>query len=149
MDTSQMVQILLVEDDPGDVELIMEGLKESKIAINFKVIEDGVKALQYLHKEQPYQNCSLPDLILLDLNLPKMDGREVLKEIKGDPFLRQIPVVILTTSDAETDIVKSYTLGANCYITKPISLDGFIEVVQTIEGFWLTVVKLPSTKRER
>ncbi|MEN6321417.1 MAG: response regulator [Syntrophaceae bacterium] len=148
MNIGQIVQILLVEDDPGDVELIMEGLKESKIAINLEVIEDGAKALQYLHKEEPYQNISLPDLILLDLNLPKMDGREVLKKIKEDPFLRRIPVVILTTSDAETDIVKSYTLGANCYITKPITLDGFIEVVQTIEGFWLTVVKLPNSKRE-
>ncbi len=148
METSKLVQILLVEDDPGDVELIREGLKESKIAIKLEVIDDGVKALQYLRQEHPYQDSILPDLVLLDLNLPKMDGREVLREIKGDPLLRRIPVVILTTSDAETDIIKSYTLGANCYITKPITLDGFIQVVQTIEGFWLTVVKLPSVTKE-
>ena len=141
-------RILLVEDDPGDAELIREGLRDAKILIDLQNVDDGIKALKYLRHEPPYEESLQPDIILLDLNLPKKDGREVLGEIKSDPLLRIIPVVVLTTSDAEIDIVKSYTLGANCYITKPVNLDGFLKVVQTIEGFWLTVVRLPYNSGE-
>ncbi|PKM76347.1 MAG: response regulator [Firmicutes bacterium HGW-Firmicutes-15] len=141
-------RILLVEDDPGDAELIREGLRDAKILIDLQAVDDGIKALKYLRHEHPYEKSLLPDIILLDLNLPKKDGREVLGEIKSDPLLRRIPVVVLTTSDAEIDIIKSYTLGANCYITKPVNLDGFLKVVQTIEGFWLTVVRLPYNSGE-
>jgi CheY-like chemotaxis protein len=135
--------ILLVEDNPGDVRLTREALKEGKISNDLNVVGDGVEALAYLRREGRYAGAERPDLILLDLNLPKKDGREVLQEIKGDGDLKKIPVVVLTTSAAERDILKAYDLHANCYITKPVDLDQFIRVVQLIEDFWLTIVKLP------
>ncbi len=140
---SQGIEILLVEDNPGDVRLTREALKDGKIVNNLHVAEDGVDALAFLRREGKYHNAVRPELILLDLNLPKKDGREVLAEIKADKALKCIPVVILTSSAAEQDIVKSYNLHANCYVTKPVDLDQFINVVKSIEHFWLTVVKLP------
>jgi two-component system, chemotaxis family, response regulator Rcp1 len=140
---NQCIEILLVEDNPGDVRLTKEALKEGKILNNLSVVPDGVEALAFLRRENPYENAPRPELILLDLNLPKKDGREVLAEIKEDPSLKMIPVVVLTSSAAEQDIVKSYNLHANCYITKPVDLDQFIEVVQSVEHFWLAIVKLP------
>lgn len=137
------IEILLVEDNPGDARLTRETLKETRVLNTLTVIEDGEKALQYLRREAPYEKATRPDLILLDLNLPKIGGREVLEQIKNDRDLRVIPVVILTTSRADEDIVKSYHLHANCYISKPVELDGFITVVRSIENFWLTLVKLP------
>lgn len=139
----QGIEILLVEDNPGDVRLTREALKDGKIVNNLHVAEDGVDALAFLRREGKYHNAVRPELILLDLNLPKKDGREVLAEIKADKELKRIPVVILTSSAAEQDIVKSYNLHANCYVTKPVDLDQFINVVKSIEHFWLTVVKLP------
>jgi chemotaxis family two-component system response regulator Rcp1 len=136
-------KILLVEDNPGDVRLTMEALKEGKILNEVSVVSDGVEALAYLRHERGYADAAKPDLILLDLNLPKKDGREVLEEIKNDDDLKTIPVVVLTTSAAERDILRAYNLHANCYITKPVDLDQFIKVVQVIEDFWLTIVKLP------
>lgn len=138
------VDVLLVEDDPGDVDLTREALKEGKIIVNLSVVSDGVQALEYLRKQGTYQKVNRPDLVLLDLNLPKKDGREVLKEMKADPNLRTIPVVVLSTSDAEVDILKTYGLGVNCYVTKPVDFEQFIRVVQMIEDFWLTVVRLPT-----
>jgi chemotaxis family two-component system response regulator Rcp1 len=137
------IEILMVEDNPGDVRLTVEALKEGKVRNNFHAVQDGVEALAYLRREGPHAEAARPDLILLDLNLPKKNGREVLAEIKDDPDLRRIPVVILTVSQAEQDIVKSYNLHANCYITKPVDLEQFLEVVKSIENFWLTVVMLP------
>ena len=137
------IEILMVEDNPGDVRLTVEALKEAKVRNNLHTVEDGVEALAFLRREGRYTEVPRPDLVLLDLNLPKMNGREVLAEIKEDPDLRRIPVVILTISQAEQDIVKSYNLHANCYITKPVDLDQFLEVVKSIENFWLTIVKLP------
>ncbi len=137
------IEILMVEDNPGDIRLTMEALKEAKVRNNLHTVEDGVEALAFLRREGRYAEAPRPDLVLLDLNLPKMNGREVLAEIKEDPDLRRIPVVILTISQAEQDIVKSYNLHANCYITKPVDLDQFLEVVKSIENFWLTVVMLP------
>lgn len=137
------IEILLVEDSAGDVRLTQESLKESKVHNNLNVVPDGVEALAYLRGQGSYVEMPRPDLILLDLNLPKKDGREVLSEIKADPELKRIPVVILTTSRAEEDILKTYNLHANCYITKPVNLDQFIKVVRAIEDFWLTIVKLP------
>jgi CheY-like chemotaxis protein len=137
------IDILLVEDNPGDVRLTIEGLKEGKILNNLSVVSNGVEAMAFLRREGGYANAPRPDLILLDLNLPRKDGREVLVEIKNDNNLKRIPVVILTSSEAEQDIVKSYNLHANCYITKPVELDQFIGVIKNIEQFWLTVVKLP------
>ncbi len=137
------IEILMVEDNPGDIRLTVEALKEGKVRNNFHAVEDGVEALAFLRQEGNYAQVPRPDLILLDLNLPKMNGREVLAEIKADPDLRRIPVVILTVSKAEQDILKSYNLHANCYITKPVDLDQFLEVVKAIENFWLTVVMLP------
>jgi CheY-like chemotaxis protein len=139
----QGIEILLVEDNPGDVRLTREALKDGKIVNNLHVAEDGVDALAFLRREGKYHNAVRPELILLDLNLPKKDGREVLAEIKADKDLMRIPVVILTSSAAEQDIVRSYNLHANCYVTKPVDLDQFINVVKSIEHFWLTVVKLP------
>ena len=139
----QVIEILLVEDNPGDVRLTREALKDGKIVNNLHVAEDGVDALAFLRREGKYHNAVRPELILLDLNLPKKDGREVLAEIKADKELKRIPVVILTSSAAEQDIVRSYNLHANCYVTKPVDLDQFINVVKSIEHFWLTVVKLP------
>jgi chemotaxis family two-component system response regulator Rcp1 len=137
------VEILLVEDSPGDVRLTVEALKDAKVRNELHVVEDGVEALAFLRQEGAYADAPRPDVILLDLNLPKKDGREVLAEIKGDPNLRRIPVVVLTVSQAEEDILKTYDLHANCYITKPVDLDQFIKVVRSIEDFWLTVVRLP------
>jgi CheY-like chemotaxis protein len=140
------IEVLLVEDSPADVRLTKEALKEEKLHITLKVVNDGVEAMEYLRQEGKYAQAVRPDLILLDLNLPKKDGREVLKEIKGDQSLRSIPVVILTTSKSEEDIIKAYDLHANCYITKPLDLNQFSMVVKSIENFWLTIVKLPSNK---
>lgn len=138
------VEILLVEDSPADVRLTIEALRDAKVRNNLHVAADGEEALAFLRREGPHADAVRPDLILLDLNLPKKDGREVLEEVKADPQLRRIPVVVLTTSEAEQDILRSYDLHANCYITKPVDLDQFITVVRSIEDFWLTIVKLPS-----
>jgi two-component system, chemotaxis family, response regulator Rcp1 len=143
----QAIQVLLVEDSPGDIRLTQEALKDAKIHINLHVVRDGEQAMSFLMREGEYANAPRPDLILLDLNLPKKDGREVLQEIKESPTLKIIPVVILTTSAAEADILRSYLLHANCYITKPVSLDGFLTVVKSIEDFWMSVVRLPSKPR--
>ena len=137
------VKILLVEDNPGDVRLTQEALKESKMLNELYVTEDGVEAMEFLNREGKFSDAPHPDLILLDLNLPKKDGRELLAEIKADEKLRRIPVVVLTTSKAQEDIYRMYEQHANCYITKPIDLDQFIEVVKSIDNFWLTIVKLP------
>ena len=137
------VEILLVEDNPGDVGLTRETLKDSKLLNHISVVEDGVEAMAFLRLEGKYAKATRPDLILLDLNLPKKDGREVLAEIKTDEQLRRIPVVILTTSSAEQDILEMYDLHANCFITKPVNLDQFTTVVKAIEEFWFTIVKLP------
>jgi len=141
------VDILLVEDNPGDVRLTQEALKEGKVLINLWVVPDGVEAMAFLNREGEYVAAARPDVILLDLNLPKKDGREVLEEIKRDTSLRRIPVVILTTSSADRDILDAYDLHANCYITKPVNLEQFITVVQSIEDFWLTIVTFPNYDR--
>lgn len=138
------IEILLVEDNPADIRLTEEVLKSSKIRNILNVVMDGVEAIDFLKKEGKYKDASSPDIILLDLNLPKKDGREVLSDIKSDPLLRHIPVVILTTSEAEQDIFKTYDLHANCYITKPVDFDQFISVIKLIEDFWLNIVKLPN-----
>jgi len=145
--TQQGIEVLLVEDNPGDVRLTKEALKEAKVRNNLHVVEDGVAALRFLRREGEYNSVPRPDLILLDLNLPKKDGREVLEEIKADNALKTIPVVVLTTSHAEEDIVRSYNLHANCYVTKPVDLDQFIRIVKSIEDFWLTIVRLPPVDR--
>lgn len=137
------IEILLVEDNPGDAELTAMALKQGRVVNNLRVVEDGVEALKYLRKQGAFADTNPPDLILLDLNLPKKDGREVLQEIKGDPELRRIPVVVLTTSQSDKDILKSYELHANSYITKPVDLAGFLEVVQALKQYWLAIVKLP------
>lgn len=136
---------LLVEDNPGDVRLTQEALKSHKVQNNLHVAIDGEEAMAFLHRQGKYANAPRPDIILLDLNLPKKDGREVLAEIKSDPNLKTIPVVIITSSEAEQDVIKSYNLNANCYVTKPVNLDQFIKVVQSVNDFWLTIVKLPSS----
>ncbi|HEX8454763.1 MAG TPA: response regulator [Longimicrobium sp.] len=141
---SRPIEVLLVEDNPGDVRLTREALKEGKVSNNLHVAPDGVEALAFLRREGPHAGAVQPDLILLDLNLPRKGGREVLEEIKSDPALRHIPVVILTSSQAEQDIARAYDLHANCYISKPVDLDQFINVVRSIEDFWFTVVKLPT-----
>jgi two-component system, chemotaxis family, response regulator Rcp1 len=137
------IQVLLVEDSPGDVRLTQEAFREAKVRIELHVASDGADAMAFLGHEGVHVDAPRPDLILLDLNLPKKDGREVLAEIKGNSSLQTIPVVILTTSESETDILKSYMLHANCYITKPVSLEGFLKVVKSIDNFWLSVVKFP------
>jgi len=137
------VQILLVEDNPGDVGLTIEALKEATVLNKLTVVKDGIEALALLRRQGQHAHAARPDLILLDLNLPKKDGREVLAEIKADDNLKRIPVIILTTSQNEQDVVKSYNLHANCYITKPLDLDQFIKVVKSIEDFWLGIVVLP------
>lgn len=137
------IEILMVEDNPGDVRLTQEAFKDNKIKNNMYVAEDGERALDFLYRRNGFEAAVRPDLILLDLNLPKMDGRAVLKEIKEDPNLRRIPVVVLTTSEASEDIVRTYDLHANSYITKPVDFEQFIKVVRTIEDFWFSVVKLP------
>jgi two-component system, chemotaxis family, response regulator Rcp1 len=137
------IEILLVEDNPGDVRLTVEALREAKVANQLHVVADGVKAMSFLRREGRYADVPRPDLILLDLNLPRKDGREVLAELKQDADLKCIPVVVLTSSAAEQDIVQAYNLHANCYITKPVDLEQFLRVVRSIEDFWLIVVKLP------
>jgi chemotaxis family two-component system response regulator Rcp1 len=138
------IEVLLVEDNPGDVRLTQEALKEGRLLNNLNVVEDGVEATEFLYKRGKYSQAPRPDLILLDLNLPRKNGREVLQEIKADPDLRRIPVMVLTTSKAEQDLQKAYSLHANCYITKPVDLDQFLNVVRSIENFWFHIVTLPS-----
>ena len=147
MKKTRPVNILLIEDNPGDVRLTQEAFKEGRLAIQMDVVMDGVEAIKFLRKEAPYTDSTTPDLILLDLNLPKRDGREVLEEIKSDPNLKRIPVVILTTSNAEQDILKSYNLHVNCYINKPVDFDKFFDIIQKIEDFWLTTAILPTMVR--
>ena len=143
------IEILLVEDNPGDIRLTLEALKDIKVLNHVSVAKDGVEAMAFLHRQGEYRDAVRPDLILLDLNLPKKDGWEVLVEVKGDGELRRIPVVVLTTSETEQDIVRTYDLHANSYITKPVDLEQFMRVVRLIEEFWLTIVKLPSNGRTR
>ncbi|HEX6908931.1 MAG TPA: response regulator [Longimicrobium sp.] len=145
--SSSPIEVLLVEDNPGDVRLTREALKEGKVCNNLSVVPDGVEAMAFLRRQGPYADAPRPDVILLDLNLPKKDGREVLEEVKSDAELRSIPVVVLTTSEAERDIARAYALHANCYITKPVDLDQFITVVKSIEDFWFSIVKLPEGSR--
>ena len=144
MSTFNSVNILLVEDNPGDVRLTKEAFKEAKVNNNLHIVSDGVEALDFLRRKGKYIGAPRPDIILLDLNMPKKNGREVLAEIKADPDLMRIPVLVLTISQAEEDILRSYNLHANCYIQKPVDINKFIDVVKSIEGFWLTIVKLPS-----
>lgn len=139
------VEILLVEDNPGDIRLTIEALKEGKVSNNLRTVSDGIDALAYLRKQGKFVDAVRPDLVLLDLNLPKKNGREVLEEIKKDSDLKRLPVVVLTTSNAEQDVMKTYDLHANCYITKPVDLEQFLTVVRSIEDFWLTIVRLPNT----
>jgi two-component system, chemotaxis family, response regulator Rcp1 len=143
--TGRAVEILLVEDNPGDVRLTLEALKDAKVRNNLSIVGDGEQAMAFLRRQGNYANAPHPDLILLDLNLPRKDGREVLAEIKSDPVLRRIPVVVLTTSQAEEDILRAYNLNANCFVTKPMDLDQFLKVVRAIEDFWLEIVRLPPT----
>ena len=140
--------ILLVEDNPGDVRLTQEAFKESKFFHKLYVAKDGEEAIDFLNQKEDFQNVPLPDLILLDLNLPKKSGREVLADIKKDPNLKHIPVVVLTTSEADEDILNSYRLHANCYITKPVEFDKFLDIIKKIEDFWLSIVKLPIRKED-
>ena len=139
------IDILMVEDNPGDARLTREALKESKVYNNLHHVRDGVEAMEFMRKEGAFKDAPTPDIILLDLNLPRKDGRQVLAELKAIPKLKNIPVVVLTTSEAEQDIVKSYELHANCYITKPVDLDKFVEIIHGIENFWLSIVKLPQS----
>jgi len=141
--SAEPIEILLVEDSPGDVRLTREALKEGRVHNNLHVVVDGEQAMAFLGQKGQFATVPRPDLILLDLNLPKKDGREVLAAIKADPNLRSIPVVVLTTSKAEEDILRSYELNANCYVTKPVDLEQFIKVVKAIEDFWLVIAKLP------
>lgn len=138
------IKILLVEDNDGDIFLTLEALKEARIHNDIYVVKDGEKAMQYLHKENEFAKAETPDLILLDINLPKIDGKEVLARIKNDDVLKVIPVVMLTTSDAEKDVMEAYQNHANCYITKPVDFQKFIEVVQTVNNFWINTVELPT-----
>jgi chemotaxis family two-component system response regulator Rcp1 len=137
------IRVLLVDDNPGDADLTKETLEASKLHLHIAVVTDGIEALAYLRHQAPFEDARLPDLILLDLNLPRLSGREVLAEIKGDRALQAIPVVVLSSSDAEQDVLKSYQLGASCYVTKPVGLEAFQSIVRSIESFWFTVVKLP------
>jgi CheY-like chemotaxis protein len=143
-DSGRPIEILLIEDNPGDVRLTREALRDAKVLNNLTVLTDGEAAMEYLERTRAADGMNKPDLILLDLNLPKKDGREVLEEIKGDAELRTIPVVVLTTSQAEEDILRSYHLHANCYITKPVDFEQFLRIVRHLENFWLSVVRLPS-----
>jgi len=138
------IEILLVEDNPDDASLTMDALQESRVRNNITLIEDGEAALAFLHRQGRYASAPRPDLILLDWNLPRKNGREVLEEIKKDPSLRRIPVVVMTSSDDDKDILAAYNLRVNCYVTKPVDLDQFIAVIRSIEDFWLTIVKLPA-----
>ncbi len=144
MKKSRPVNILLIEDNPGDVRLTQEAFKEGKMDVNLELVMDGVETIKFLKKESPYEEVVTPDLILLDLNLPKKDGREVLEYIKSEPNLKRIPVVVLTTSNAEQDIIKSYNLHVNCYINKPVDFDKFFDIIQRIEDFWLRTAILPT-----
>ncbi|BAZ50893.1 response regulator receiver protein [Nostoc sp. NIES-4103] len=137
------IEVLLVEDNPGDAQLTRIALEDSKISIHLNVVEDGVEAMAFLRKQEKYAHVPHPDIVLLDLNLPRKDGREVLAEIKTDDNLKRIPVVVLTTSQAEEDVLRAYDLAANCYITKPVDFDQFVKIVQSIEHFWFAIVKLP------
>ena len=141
---SKEIEILLVEDNAGDVRLTIEALKEAKVSNKLSVARDGVEAMEFLQQKGVYKDAARPDLILLDLNLPRKDGRELLAEIKSDPRLRHVPIVVLTTSRSDEDILQAYDLHANCYITKPVDFRQFMSVVKSIEDFWLTVVKLPT-----
>ncbi len=143
-ESGHAIEILLVEDNPGDARLTQEALKEAKIRNRLSVAADGVEAMAFLRREGIYSTAPRPDIVLLDLNLPRKDGRQVLAEAKADPELRRIPIVILTTSKAEEDILKTYDLHANCFITKPVDFDQFVKVVQSVEHFWLSVVTLPT-----
>ncbi|MBW8756733.1 MAG: response regulator [Burkholderiales bacterium] len=140
---SRPIRVLLVEDNPGDADLTKETLEDCRLHVEIDIAIDGAEALDRLFRRPPHGSAELPDLIFLDLNLPKMSGREVLAQIKQHPSLRTIPVVILTSSDGEQDVVRSYELGANCYVTKPVGLEAFQAIVRSVEGFWFTVVKLP------
>ena len=144
-DEEKPVEVLLAEDNPGDVKLTKKALEQGKLANNLHVATDGVEALQFLRQEGEYADEPRPDLILLDLNMPRKDGQDVLKELQEDPDLRRIPVVVLTSSESEEDIAKSYELNANAYLTKPVDFDGFIEIVNRMENFWFKVVKLPES----
>ena len=144
-DEEKPVEVLLAEDNPGDVMLTKKALEQGKLANNLHVATDGVEALQFLRQEGEYSDEPRPDLVLLDLNMPRKDGQDVLKELKDDPDLRRIPVVVLTSSESEEDIAKSYELNANAYLTKPVDFDGFIEIVNRMENFWFKVVKLPES----
>jgi two-component system, chemotaxis family, response regulator Rcp1 len=141
--TPEPIQILLVEDSPSDVELTIIAMEEAKVANQLSVVTDGVEAMAFLRHQGPYTAALRPSLVLLDLNLPRKDGKQVLREMRADATLRRIPVAVLTTSKAESDVLRSYELGANCYITKPVGLDELIEVIHGIEDFWLTIVRLP------
>jgi two-component system response regulator len=139
---NKLVDILLIEDNPGDVRLTKEALRDAKVLNKIFVVKDGVEAMEFLRKEGSFADMHMPDLILLDLNLPRKNGREVLAEIKNDPKLKHIPVVILTSSNADEDILKAYDLHANCYVTKPVDLNGFVEIMRSMGEFWFTIVKL-------
>jgi CheY-like chemotaxis protein len=141
------IHVLLVEDNPADADLMCETIESSKLRLDIAIVRDGVEAIQYLRGEAPFSGARRPDLILLDLNLPRMNGRQVLAEVKTDADLRGIPVVVLTSSGAEQDIVQSYNLGANCYVVKPVDLKAFQSIVRQVENFWFTVVKLPAKER--
>jgi two-component system, chemotaxis family, response regulator Rcp1 len=141
------IEILLVEDSPSDIDLTVEALREAKVRNHLSIVEDGVQAIEFLYRKGPYANAPRPDLIMLDLNLPRKDGRAVLAEIKADDSLKMIPVVVLTTSRAEQDVLRAYQLNANCYITKPVDFEQFLDVVRSIESFWLFVVTLPPALR--
>lgn len=143
IDPTAVIELLLVEDDPGDVLMTREALGDSKLLNNLNVVDNGEQALSFLRKEGEFANAPRPDLILLDLNLPRLDGREVLATVKADPDLRTIPVVVLTTSDAEEDVIRSYQLHANAYVTKPVDFESFVSVVRQVDDFFLTVVRLP------
>lgn len=147
MQSEDTIEVLLVEDSPADARLTQEAFRDGKIRNSLRVVTDGAQALAYLRREPPFQDAQRPDLVLLDLNLPKVDGREVLRRIKSDPALQTIPVVVLTTSEAEEDVAKAYEYHANCYVRKPVDLERFLQIVAVIENFWLTVVKLPQNGR--
>jgi CheY-like chemotaxis protein len=142
------IEILMIEDSVDDIEITMEALKDAKVRNNLAVVRDGIEAMAYLRGQGEYKDAPRPDVIFLDLNMPRMDGRQVLEQIKSDPDLQNIPVVVLTTSEADEDILKAYELHANCYITKPVDMAQFIKVVRSIEDFWVTVVRLPPEGKE-
>lgn len=148
-DKNQLVKVLLVEDNIADIRITQEALKESKLQIDLNTVNDGVQALEYLRRQGNYKDADRPDLILLDLNMPRKDGRETLKEIKEDEDLRRIPVVILTVSKDEEDIIKTYNMHANCYIPKPVKLEQFMEIVKAIDSFWFAIVKLPPNGKKK